>query len=142
MRFDNRGMASVELIFITLIVLVIMAGMLSLISTQLGMTNTGNVAKMRIAGENMVTSINTVYVNGNGYSIDMQLPDDQYIEVNVINTGSDSYLTIYNNEEVVNLKLIPKRFYSNYTMYNSYVLGYNPMYRITNNNGTLNITQI
>ena len=73
MNFDNKGQASAEFIFVTLIVILIIGGMVSLIGGTQDQTQSANVGAARIMGEKIAATVNTVYINGNGYSIDLDL---------------------------------------------------------------------
>lgn len=73
MRFDDRGMATAELIFATFIALVVIGAMLSMISDEVNQSQVGNLGEARISGENIAEALNTVYINGNGYSAIIRL---------------------------------------------------------------------
>jgi uncharacterized protein (UPF0333 family) len=130
MLFDNRGFASAEFIFVTLIALIIMGGMVSLISSEMDKTQTGDLGQARILGEKIATTINTVYANGNGYSIDLVIPTTPF-SVNVI----PGYVTVFNTSRNVNItiKLIPQNITTS-------TLTSNSKYHVINN-GTIQFTQ-
>jgi len=129
---DKKGQASAELIFVTVIFLVIAAGMIQLTGSEMNKTNTGSNAQVRMIGESVAETINTVYINGNGYSINLTMPNKTFdYTVYVSNTGN---ITIGYNSNSVNIKLIPKNV-------NSKTLNEGSTYIVKNNNGTITFTQ-
>jgi len=127
---DNRGFASAEFIFITLIALIIMAGMITLISSEMDKTQTGDLGQARILGEKIATTINTVYANGNGYSIDLLMPATPF-NVSV----TPGYVNVFNTSRNVNItiKLIAQNITTS-------TLNRNSKYHVINN-GTIIFTQ-
>ena len=85
MDLDNRGFASAEFIFVTLIALIIMGGMVTLISSEMDKTQIGSLGQARILGEKIATTINTAYANGKGYSIDLSIPSTPVVTISVNN---------------------------------------------------------
>lgn len=145
LNFDNKGQASAEFIFITLIVIFIIGGMVSLISSTQNQVTTGNVGGERILGENIAETINAVYIGGNGYSIDMDLrtmnkelstsSNPFKFTATVSNTGGNGVVTVLTGRNNINVNLIPKNFSGNLTLNN------NNVYNVTNINDTIQITQ-
>ena len=107
MHSDNRGFASAELNFVTLIALIILGGMITLISTEMDKTQIGNLGQARILGEKIATTINTAYANGKGYSIDLSIPTTPYT-ISVYNSTPNSNVTVSNGGKSVAIKLIPQ----------------------------------
>ena len=107
MHSDNRGFASAELIFVTLIALIILGGMVTLISTEMDKTQIGNLGQARILGEKTASTINTAYANGKGYSIDLSIPTTPYT-ISVYNSTPNSNVTVSNGGKSVAIKLIPQ----------------------------------
>ena len=70
---DDKGQASAEFIFITFIVIVLVGGLVSMVGSNQVKTQAGDVGGARVMGEKIAETINTVYINGNGYSINMNL---------------------------------------------------------------------
>ena len=105
MFFDENGQASVEFLFITLVVLIIIGGFVSLISNEQSQTSTGNIAQARITGEMAAETINTVYTNGVGYSVNLTVPSNMIFYIN----GSSGYVTVdsLSNGQNVSVKFIP-----------------------------------
>ncbi len=107
---DKKGQASVELLFISLIFLVIMASVLSLVGSEFNQLNTADMGKARALGEKVAGAINAVYVNGNGYSANLTIPAGITTTASVIsvNNSTDSVNVIYNNK-TVSVKMIPQQ---------------------------------
>lgn len=133
MKLDDKGMATAELLFVTLIALVVIAGMLSLVSNMMNQEQIGSLGQSKMTGERIAEAINTVYTNGNGYSVTIHLDPDPSFDALIISAGNSSSLIITNSGKNVTIPIIPKQFANNYTI-NS---GKN--YLITNTNGTINI---
>lgn len=133
MRSDDRGMATAELIFATFIALVVIGAMLSMISDEVNQSQVGNLGEARISGENIAEALNTVYINGNGYSAIIRLDPDPPFNAIIASDGNSSNLTIFNSGQNVTIPIIPKRFNSSYNL----TSGTN--YIINNDNGTIGI---
>lgn len=101
---DNKGQASAELILVTLVFLIICVSFVSLISGEMDKTQTGELGQARVLGEKIAETINTVYINGKGYSANLNLPDDFDYKVYVDSTG---YLKMEYNNQNITIKLIP-----------------------------------
>lgn len=106
---DNKGQASAELLFITLIFLVIMGGTLTLINSEMNQTQTGELGKARALGEKMAGAINAVNVAGNGYSANFTIPVNITVPAStlIINSTTQTVDVIYNGRKV-SIKVIPK----------------------------------
>ncbi len=106
---DKQGQVSAELLFISLIVLVVMVGMLNLMSGEINQTSTGELGKARVLGEKMSGAINAVYTGGSGYSANFTITagitaPESTIQVN---DTSDTVDVIYNGNKV-SIHVIPK----------------------------------
>ena len=121
--------------------------MVSLIGSTQDKTQSSNVGAARVMGEKIAETVNTVYINGNGYNIDLDLTTLN----SAMSTGSNSFnytATIINNTGLVrvntgggnvDIKLVPKKF--NGTLTNGTITLYNNnIYHVTNVNGTIQIT--
>lgn len=105
MRLDDNGQASAELILVTVVFLVIAGSLINLTSSEMDKTDTGNVGQVRMIGESMAETINTVYINGPGYSANLTVPTSPAnYTVYVYSNGNLSL--IYNNNNIT-IKLIP-----------------------------------
>jgi uncharacterized protein (UPF0333 family) len=103
MFLDEDGSASVEFLFVTLVVLIIMGGFVSLVANEMGQTSTGNLAQARMTGETTAETINTVYTNGIGYSVNLTVPSNMNITIN----NPNGYVTVNSAGQSVSVKFIP-----------------------------------
>lgn len=134
---DEHGFATAELIFVTLIVLLILMGMMSLVSNEMDKTQVGNIGQARMLGENVAEAINTVYANGPGYSIRLNIPNNLNVKISINNSTDSAVVYILNNQNTtvnqMTIKLIPSNLQDK-TLYS----GSN--YTIKNVNGTISFT--
>ncbi|WJI08749.1 hypothetical protein FGU46_00895 [Methanobacterium sp. CWC-01] len=133
MALDQKGLASAELLFITLVALVIFGGMVSLVSSGMEKTETASLAEARIVGEKIANNINSVHINGNGYSSNMTIPADPDITATVNN--STGYLTVVYQGKNIDIKLIPSKIDSK-TMTSGH------KYRVYNQNGAVKFEDV
>lgn len=133
---DDKGMATAELLFVTLIALFVAGAMLGLVSNELNQNQVGNLGESRITGESVAEALNTVFINGNGYSVTIHLDSDPSLDALIFSSGNASSLTIINSGKNVTIPIVPKQFAANYT------LNSGKSYQIRNANGTLVITEI
>jgi len=144
MKLDDKGQFSAEFILISLIVLIILGGLVSLVGSNMDKTQTADNGGARIMGEKIAETINTAYVGGNGYSIDLDL---KTMNQELSSTGnpfsftanispvSDGYVVLVSNAGISSsIKLIPKKFIGTKTLSN------NNVYHVKNVNGTINIS--
>ena len=73
MHLDKKGQASAELILATVVFLVIAGSLISLTSSEMDKADVGNLGQARMTGEALAETINTVYINGPGYSANLTL---------------------------------------------------------------------
>jgi uncharacterized protein (UPF0333 family) len=127
MFLGNKGQISAELLFVTLIFLIIMGSLISLVSSEMDKTQTGELGKARILGEKIAETLNMVYQNGNGHSIILNLPNDFDFTAYVNNSG---YVTVNYKGQVLNVKFIPKDI-------QAVTMQPNQIYKVLNDNGTI-----
>lgn len=87
---DKRGIISVEFILSSLIILLVIAGMVSLISGRMdAVSSTSELGRARMTAENVAEAINKVYSGGNGHSVTLTLPpiSNKTYYINVNSTG-------------------------------------------------------
>jgi hypothetical protein len=129
---DEKGFASAELIFVTLIVIVIIGGLVNFISNETNQNQTGNMGQARMTGENIAETVNTVYTNGPGYTINLNIPSTPNLNVCVSNSTDSLTVLLLNNQNVsigqVTINLIP-------TNIQTKNLTSGCSYNVTNNNG-------
>lgn len=141
---DEKGLATAELLFITLVALVIIAGSLSIINNEINISNSGDWGQVRVLGEKLAESVNTVYTNGNGYAINFTIPASSSsfpaLSANMTNSSGTGNIIMYlgspGSPKNITIRLIPKSIQS------SIILTNNHNYLIKNNNGTIIVTQI
>jgi len=133
LRLDDRGFASAEFIFITLIVLVVIGGLAALVSSSQDKTQTGNLGEARILGEKIAETINTAYTHGNGYSVNLTLPTSPNIIASVNNPPH--YVNVSYGGQSIPIKLIPQNV-------QTIDLTSNHIYTVTNTDGNITIQQI
>lgn len=103
---DEKGFGSIEFLFVTLIALIMIAGLSSMVSSETIQTQTGDIAQTRMTGEKMAEIINTVYMNGAGYTIGLSVPNSTTVYIN----NPSGSLSIYSakNGANISIKIIPK----------------------------------
>ena len=141
---DDKGQASAEFIFITFIVIVLVAGLVSLVGSNQAKTQVGDVGGARVMGEKIAETINTVYINGNGYSINMNLStlnqgmnSSAYpfaFSAAISNSTGSGVVTVTTSISSVNVNLIPSKINGTLTLNN------NNVYTVKNVNGTIQIS--
>lgn len=131
LNLDNRGIATVDLLFATLIFLIIVVGFVNLISSEMDKTQAGELGKARMLGERIAEAINTVYINGRGYSVNLTLPSDFNFTAYVNSAG---YVTVTYKGNNTTINLISKSNLTNVTMTTG------QRYQVKNNNGTITFT--
>ncbi len=97
---DKKGQASAELLFISLIILVVIAAMLSLVGGELNQIQTGDMGKARGLGEKIAATVNAVYVGGSGYRANVTIPGGI--------TNPMTNITINNSTDSVDVRYMGK----------------------------------
>jgi len=110
---DENGIASAELLFVSLIFLILAGSLVSLIDSNMGRIQTGELAEVRMTGERIAGTINTVYTNGPGYSINLDLRGNVNYTAEVNSTG---YVTMQYKGQSIPIKLIARDYIENITM--------------------------
>ena len=140
---DNKGQFSVEFIFITFIVLIVIVSLVGLIGSNQAKTQTGDVGSATIMGQKIAETINTVYINGNGYSITMNLSTlNQGMQSTaypfafnaIVSNSTGAGIVTINTNPNVNVNLIPSKINGTSTLNN------NGVYTVKNVNGTIQIS--
>lgn len=141
---DDKGQFSAEFILISLIVLIIIGGLVSLIGSTMDKTQTADNGGARIMGEKIAETINTAYVSGDGYSIDLDLRTMNQelsstgnpfsFSATITNTGTGYVVAVTNSGASSSVNLIPKKFNGTNTLTN------NNLYHVKNVNGTIQIS--
>ncbi len=141
---DDKGQASAEFIFITLIALVIIGGLVTVIGSTQDKTQLGDVGGASALGQKIAETINTVYINGNGYSIRLDLTtlngvmsttgNPYNLTAVISNSTGTGIVSLTTGGSTASVNLIPKKFNGTLTLNNHQV------YNVTNVNGTIQIS--
>ena len=141
---DNKGQASAEFIFITLIAMIVIGSIVGVIGSNQAKTQTGDVGSATIMGQKIAETINTVYINGPGYSITMNLSTLNQgmnsaaypfaFTAIVSNSTGAGIVTVNTTLSTVNVNLIPSKINGTSTLNN------NGVYIVKNVNGTVQIS--
>ena len=141
---DNKGQASAEFIFITLIVIVIIGGLVSVIGSNQDKTQIGDLGGANALGQKIAETINTVYINGNGYTIILNLTtlnqvmsstgNPYNIKAVISNATGTGAIAVTTGGSTVNINLIPSKINGTLTLNN------NNVYQVKNVNGTVQIS--
>ncbi|MGB9979436.1 hypothetical protein [Methanobacterium sp.] len=128
MGIDSKGQASAELILATVVFMVIALSLIQLASSEMDKTDTGNLGQVRMIGESISETINTVYIRGPGYSANLTLPDSPANYTVYVSNGN---LNISYHGNSISIKLIPTKVQT-FTMTNN-----GTSYQVMNNNRTI-----
>lgn len=129
MSLDSKGQASAELILATVVFMVIALSLFQLASSEMDKTDSGNLGQVRMIGESVAETINTVYINGPGYSANLTLPSSPANYT--VNVNSNGNLSVFYHTNNITIKLIPTSIQS-FSMKNN-----GTSYQVINNNGTI-----
>ncbi len=141
---DEKGFATAEFVFVSLIVLIIMGGMISLIGSTQNKAQAGQLGAASILGQKIAETVNTVYIDGNGYSATLD-PTTINKEVsstnnpfnftaNISTASGTGVLTVTTGSNSATISLIPTKFSGITSITN------NRTYQVTNVNGTIQIS--
>jgi uncharacterized protein (UPF0333 family) len=141
---DNKGQASAEFIFITLIVIVIIGGLVNVIGSNQDKTQIGDLGGANALGQKIAETINTVYINGNGYTIMMDLKtlnqamsstgNPFSLTAVISNSSGTEIVSVTTGGSTANVNLIPTKINGTLTLNN------NNVYQVKNVNGTVQIS--
>jgi hypothetical protein len=88
---DSRGIITIDLIFASLILLVIVGGILSVVSERMdAVSSTDELGNARMIGENTAEALNKAYNGGDGHAITLSLPaniSDKNYDIKVNSSG-------------------------------------------------------
>ena len=142
---DSKGQASAEFIFITLIAVIVIGSLVSVIGSNQDKTQIGDVGGATIMGQKIAETVNTAYINGNGYSLTLNLStlnstmnSTAYpfsFKAVISNSTGSGVVTVTTGASNIAINLIPTKFSG--TKYNN--LTSNGVYTVTNLNGTIQI---
>ena len=130
---DNKGQASAELILATVVFMVIALSLIQLASSEMDKADTGNLGQARAMGESVAATVNTVYVNGPGYSANVTLQNLTNSANYTVYVYSNGNLSVIYRSNNITIKLIPTSI-TPFSMKNN-----GTTYKIMNNNGTIKL---
>ena len=141
---DNKGQASAEFIFVTLIVIVIIGGLVNVIGSNQDKTQIGDLGGANALGQKIAETINTVYINGNGYTIMLDLKtlnqamsstgNPFSLTAVISNSTGTGIVSVTTGGSTANVNLIPTKINGTLTLNN------NNVYQVKNVNGTVQIS--
>ena len=137
MRFDEKGQGSAELILVTIVFIIIAGTLISLAGSEMDKADTGNIGQVRMIGESVAETINTVYAKGPGYSANVSLQNlsnSANYTISVYKNDTTGYLNVSYHNNNLTIKLIP----SNIT--GSGAMNSGTTHQVTNNNGNIVVT--
>lgn len=132
---DQKGIATADLLFATLIAIVIMASMVATISNETSKSQSGDLGNVRIISEKVAESVNIVYTNGPGYALNLTLTNVSTTSNYTITVDNDGVLANFTGK-TIKINIIPKTNVSTVT------LNQGQKYMVQNINGSINITAI
>ena len=107
---DQKGIATADLLFATLIAIVIMGSLVSSINNEISKSQSGDLGNIRVIGEKVAESVNIVYTNGNGYNMNLTLTNVTNSSNYTISVDNNGVKVNYNGK-IINISTIPKSKY-------------------------------
>lgn len=86
---DDNGVLSIDLLLATFILIIAVGAMTTFISQSLDSTDNMELSNAKALGDTIARSINSVYSNGNGSYIILDLPGDFEYETKVVSGSVD-----------------------------------------------------
>lgn len=139
MKLDNKGVASVDFLFATLIAVIIIGSLVSIISTETEIIETAELGRARMVGERIATTINTVYINGPGYTANVTIPEDIDMEVDVDEEG---FLVVKYKGTNIQIPIIPRNPTAGVENIKTANFKNGESFQVTNNEGTLEFNKL
>lgn len=134
---DDHGIMTVDLIFATLLVIVIAGSLITVVSDRMdAASQIEKVSKARMTADNVAEAINKVYSGGTGHSTTISLPSnitdkEYYINVN----SSGIYVTV--DGMIGKSYITPKKISNSYQLDESQInMHCGSTYTIQNVNGS------
>ncbi len=134
---DNRGVTTVDLIFATLLIIIVAVSIITVVSDRINTASqVEELSKARITADNLSEVINSVYSSGTGHSVNVSLPNnitdkEYYIDVN----SSGVYVKI--GGMIGKAYIAPKKISKSYRLDESQITMYSgSTYIIQNVNGS------
>ena len=134
---DNQGVMTVDLIFATLLIIIIAGSIVTVISDRMNdVSQAEELTKARMTADNLAEAVNKVYSGGTGHSVTVKLPENitdkkYYVKVN----SSGVYVII--EGMIGKAYVVPKKISNSYSLQETPVLMQGgATYEITNVNGS------
>ena len=134
---DNRGVMAVDLIFATLLIIIVAGSIITVVSDRIDTASQAEeLSKARMTANNIAEAINKVYSSGTGHSVNISLPNnitdkEYYINVN----SSGAYVTI--GGMIGKAYITPKKISNSYQLHESKITMHSSSrYLIRNVNGS------
>lgn len=122
---DSRGIVAVDLIFATLLIIILAGSIITVISDRMDtVSQTEELGKARMTAENVAEAINKVYSGGTGHSASISLPDNikdkkYYIKID----SSGVYVTV--DGMIGKANIAPTKFSSSYPLHEAQIIMHN-----------------
>ena len=116
---DNRGILSAELLFATLLMIILIGSIITVIADRMDTASqTEELGKARMTAESVAEAVNKVYSGGTGHSIIINLPSTIANKNYVINVNSTGvYISI--DGMIGKAYIVPKDISNSYLLSNS-----------------------
>lgn len=136
---NQRGQLSADFIFATLILLMVISSIVGIISSGIDTANNAKLSEAKAIGEKVAESINSVYTNGDGHYVIVNITGNFNYTLMVNNASISSNATvavIYNNKTAISY-LIP-----NSSNINPIIMKPNETYNISNSNNLVTFKKL
>lgn len=134
-KMDQKGFLSADLIFATLLLIVITAGVVSVVSTGIDTAQNTTFSKAKVLSDTLASTVNAIYTNGDGNYIIFNFTSDSTFNYKVY-VNNNGVNVEYNNKNASS-SIIPKNYLGN-----SYVINPGDVYNITNQGGIIVFNKI
>lgn len=134
---ENRGVMTVDLIFATLLIIVIAGSIITVVSDRTNsVSQTEELSKARMTADNVAEAINKVYSGGTGHSANISLPENITNKEYCVNVNSSGvYVKI--GGMIGQAHIIPKKVSNSYLLDESEInMQCGSTYSIKNVNGS------
>lgn len=131
---DEKGMATVDLLFATFLAIIIFGVFVASVDSSMDKADLSDFGHMRMVGEKVVASIDKVYTNGPGYSVNVTITEVMNASYNII-VNENGVVTVKYGSNKVDLQTVPK------TNIQSTTLDSGKTYSINNNDGAITIIE-
>lgn len=104
---DEKGMATVDLLFATLLAIIIFGVFVASVDSSMDKANMSDFGQMRMVGEKVVASIDKVYSNGPGYCVNVTITEVKNNPYTIV-VDSNGNVTVNGAGNSVTLQTVPK----------------------------------